>query len=101
MKYASYFTEYFIDARRASWLLRGMQVAHAPIVAAFARVLRARRVNAGISQEELAHRAGLSMRYISLLESRKHVPSLATMQALAEGLGVALSSMITECENDL
>lgn len=79
---------------------KGMEDTPAPIVDAFARVLRAHRMSAGISQEELAHRAGLSMRYISLLESRKHVPSLTTMQALAAALGLSLSSMIAECEAD-
>ncbi len=42
---------------------------------AYARVLRRHRKNMELSQEELAFRAGLSMRYISLLESGKHQQS--------------------------
>ncbi len=40
-----------------------------PIVEAYATVLRMRRREAGLSQEQLAHRAGLSMRFISLLRA--------------------------------
>ena len=69
------------------------------ILNAFAMVLRDRRREAGLSQEELAHRAGLSMRYVSLLESRKHQPSLATLYALADSLGMSLTALIQEIES--
>ncbi|RWR05090.1 helix-turn-helix domain-containing protein [Paenirhodobacter populi] len=69
-----------------------------PLLAAYAKVLRRRRKEAGLSQEELAARAELSMRYVSLLESRKHQPSLAIMKALADVLGVTLTEMIAEAE---
>lgn len=70
------------------------------ILNAFAKVLRDRRTLAGLSQEELAHRAGLSMRYVSLLESRKHQPSLGTLSALAKSLGISLSELIQEVERE-
>lgn len=69
-----------------------------PILDAYARVLRQRRLAAGLSQEELAGRAGLSPRYVSLLETRKHQPTLATLQALAHVLDLRLSDMIREVE---
>lgn len=72
-----------------------------PLLTAFANVLRRHRQAAGISQEELAHRAGKSIRYVSLLESRRHQPSLATLKGLCDGLGVSLSQFVTEIEAEL
>lgn len=60
------------------------------IVDAFARVLQERRRAMGLSQEELAHRAGLSTSYVSLLESRKRQPTLTVMYRLAKELGLSL-----------
>lgn len=39
------------------------------LLEAFAKILRKQRTAAGLSQEELAHRAGVSMRYVSLLRA--------------------------------
>ena len=72
-----------------------------PLLAAFANVLRRRRQAARLSQEELAHRAGVSIRYVSLLESRKHQPTLATLKGLADGLGTSLGRLATEIEEEL
>ena len=66
---------------------------------AFSRVLRRRRTEARLSQEELAHRAGKSIRYISLLESRKHQPSLATLKRICTGLGVSMTEFVGEMES--
>ncbi len=68
------------------------------LLEAFSRVLRKRRIEAGLSQEELAHRAGKSIRYISLLESRKHQPSLATLRRICVGLEVSMSVFVAELE---
>lgn len=72
-----------------------------PLLTAFANVLRRHRQAAGISQEELAHRAGKSIRYVSLLESRRHQPSLATLKGLCDGLDVPLGRFVTEIEAEL
>ena len=69
-----------------------------PIVEAYATVLRMRRREAGLSQEQLAHRAGLSMRFISLLEGSRHRPTLVTMHKIAEALDLPLSEMIRQAE---
>lgn len=73
-----------------------------PLLDAFARALRARRRALGLTEEELAHRAGLSMRYVSLLESRRHQPTLATLRALGVGLGMTMTELIaaTEAETE-
>jgi transcriptional regulator with XRE-family HTH domain len=72
-----------------------------PLLAAFAKVLRLRRTRAGLSQEELAHRAGKSMRYISLLETCRHQPSLSTLKGICDGIGVSMTDFIAEVEAEL
>lgn len=55
----------------------------------FGAALRRRRIAAGLSQEELAERAGLSVRGISDLErGARTTPRLATLRMLADALGL-------------
>ena len=71
------------------------------IIDAFARVLQARRREMRHSQEELAHRAGLSTSYVSLLESRKRQPTLTVMVRLARELDMPFSEFIVAIENKI
>ncbi len=64
----------------------------------FGRVIRKRRERAGISQEELAHRAGVTRNYISLLERGLRNPSLNVIAMLAESLKMTLVSLATDLE---
>jgi len=58
--------------------------------AAFGAVLAACRRSAGLSQQELAERAGLSVRAVGNMErGRVKVPHPATMRRLADALGLA------------
>lgn len=68
------------------------------LLTAFANVLRRRRIESGLSQEQLAHAADKSIRYISLLESRRHQPSLKTLHNLSFGLGMTLSEFVSEID---
>lgn len=68
---------------------------------AFARTLQRLRRERGLSQEELAHRAGLSTSYVSLLETRKRQPTLTVMLALARELEVSLVEVAEEIERGL
>lgn len=62
----------------------------------FARTLRDLRQAAGLSQELLAQRSGLSLRGISDLErGARKTPRLETVRLLAEGLGLDPSSRET------
>ena len=56
--------------------------------AAFGRLLRQHRLAAGLSQEELAERAGLSRRGISDLERGVRRPLPGTARGLADGLNL-------------
>lgn len=56
----------------------------------FGDLLRQHRKAAGLTQEDLAERAGLSVDTISLLERGEHLrPHRYTMQSLAEALGLS------------
>ncbi len=69
-----------------------------PLQRALADVVRRRRLAANMSQEELAHRAGRSMRYISLLENCRNQPTLDTLIRISSALGEPLSQIILEAE---
>ncbi|MEU5404010.1 helix-turn-helix domain-containing protein [Streptomyces sp. NPDC005963] len=61
----------------------------------FGARLHALRVNAGISQEELAHAAGVSVRALSNLErGRSRGPQRRTVQALATALGLDVTTAL-------
>ena len=51
--------------------------------------VRLRRTELGISQEELADRSGLHRTYIGGIERAERNVSLATLELIAGGLGVA------------
>lgn len=68
------------------------------LLSSFAFVVRRRRTELGLTQEELAHRAGVSMRYISLLETQKHQPTLDTIRGLSEGLETTMTALVSEIE---
>jgi len=70
------------------------------LVAAFAKVLKDRRKAAGLSQEELAFRADLSMSYISLLETKNRQPTLTVMEVLARELGLSLSELVADIDTE-
>lgn len=58
-------------------------------------LVRRLRRQAGLSQEELAHRSGLGLRTISYLESgRTRQPRGASLRLLAEALGVAPADLV-------
>jgi transcriptional regulator with XRE-family HTH domain len=56
----------------------------------FTRKLRHLREDAGISQEELAARAGLDRSYISLVERGRRSPTVNTLAKIAAVLSVEI-----------
>jgi transcriptional regulator with XRE-family HTH domain len=68
------------------------------LIKAFSKVLKSRRKSAGLSQEELAFRADLSVSYISLLETENRQPTLTVLGALASEFGVSLSELMSDIE---
>ncbi len=68
---------------------------------AFGKVLQRRRRAAGISQEALAHAAGVHRTYIGLVERGLRNPSIDVGHALASALGTTLSDLIREAERQV
>jgi transcriptional regulator with XRE-family HTH domain len=64
----------------------------------FAVNLRGLRERAGISQEELGHRAGFHRTEISLLERAGREPRLTTVVRLARTLGVKPNALLRGIE---
>lgn len=65
-----------------------------PVAVAFGAVLRAARMEAGISQEALGLACEIDRTYVSLLERGERQPTLSTVFALSEQLGVAPESLV-------
>ena len=58
------------------------------IIMDFGRAIKIGRAAAGLTQSRLASKAGLSASYLSLIESGKRSPSVATIKRLGEALGI-------------
>ena len=64
-----------------------------------ARNLRRLRLSAGLSQEELADRAGLHRTYISSVERAQRNVSLENLFKLAQGLEVSAQDLVGPVSN--
>lgn len=60
--------------------------------------MRERREELGLSQEQLAHRTGLSQRRIWEIERAKTSPQLVTWMRLARGLDARLGELVSRAE---
>ena len=61
---------------------------------ALANRIKELRNQKGISQEELAHRAGLSRTGMGFLETGKRWPRLDTLMKVADGLNVTVDELL-------
>jgi transcriptional regulator with XRE-family HTH domain len=62
--------------------------------------IRKARLNAGLTQEELAFRADISRNYVSLLELGEKSPTVQIFLRLCEALGVKASRIIARIERN-
>jgi transcriptional regulator with XRE-family HTH domain len=60
-------------------------------MAARIKALRERR---GLSQEQLAAKAGIGRSYLARLETGLHDPTLSTLEKLAKALGVKVAKLV-------
>lgn len=67
----------------------------------FGKVVRKRRRELGLSQEDLGFRSGLHRTYISEIERGLKSPSLRTIYAIAKALQVSVSLLVLETEKIL
>lgn len=63
--------------------------------------LTKRRTEAGLSKNETATRAGLSVSFVSDLEHGKRRPTVETLARLSWVLGTTPSELISSCEKQL
>jgi transcriptional regulator with XRE-family HTH domain len=61
---------------------------------ALANRIKELRLDGAISQEELAHRSGLSRTGMGFLETGKRWPRLDTLMSVADGLNVTLDELL-------
>jgi transcriptional regulator with XRE-family HTH domain len=67
-------------------------------LAALGAAVRTERERLGLSQEELCFRAELDRTYISGIERGVRNPTAISLQRVAHGLGVSLSSLLRRAE---
>jgi len=61
---------------------------------ALASRIKELRLDRGISQEELAHRSGLSRTGMGFLETGKRWPRLDTLMKVADGLNITVDELL-------
>jgi transcriptional regulator with XRE-family HTH domain len=66
----------------------------------FARNLRRRRLDRGLSQEELAHRADIDRTYVSALERSVYAASIDVLERLAEVLETDPAALLKPVSRD-
>ena len=67
----------------------------------FGEVLTRRRNDAGLSQEELALRADVDRTFVSRLERDIRQPTITTLIALSQALGIPAADLVHETESAL
>ncbi|WP_162589962.1 helix-turn-helix domain-containing protein [Variovorax sp. RA8] len=65
---------------------------------AFGAVVRALRLEDGVAQEALAHRAGIERSHMGKIERGEHMPTLAMILKLARALGRSAGELLIETE---
>ena len=63
------------------------------ILIVFGRKVREERLKRGLSQEELADKAGFHRTYIGMIERAERNITLANIQKIAEALGLEISDL--------
>ncbi|TVQ32426.1 MAG: XRE family transcriptional regulator [Phycisphaeraceae bacterium] len=66
---------------------------------AFGKTLRKFRVEAGLSQEQLAAKAGLNRTYVGDVERGERNIAIINMQKLAKALRASLAEMLRDMED--
>ena len=61
-------------------------------------MIRSKRKEQGISQEELAKRCGVSRQTINAIENNRYDPTLSLAFHLARGLGLTVDELFTPSE---
>jgi XRE family transcriptional regulator, regulator of sulfur utilization len=69
--------------------------------AALGVAIKKARLKKGMTQEQLAHEAGMSLSTLARIETGAHEARISTILLIAKALGVSAASLIDECEANL
>lgn len=70
------------------------------IASSFGAILRKARIDAGLSQQDLAEDSKLNRTFISMLELGKRQPTITTLIQIARVLDIKPSEMLRQWEKD-
>lgn len=73
-------------------------IASGPRPATFRQRMRAARASAGLTQDELAELAGVTLQTVSRIECGRRDPTIKTLRELARALRVSVAWLIGEAE---
>lgn len=73
---------------------RKKRIEHGELVGLFARRLRELRVERGMTQADLARRAGVTPTYLSKLEGAGAAPGIDLVENLAVALGIGVTDLL-------
>jgi len=65
----------------------------------FGKLIRRRRLKAGLGQEALADKARLHRTHVSLLERGKRMPTLEVVRKLAGALDTSMAALMKDLES--
>lgn len=71
------------------------------ILIALGKLIKSKRKDRGLSQEELGFLANLDRTYISGLERGIRNPSLTALVSLADGLNITVSELLNDLETEV
>lgn len=69
-----------------------------PSLVALGTAIRAMRKAQGVSQEDLAHRAGIDRSYMSSIERGMQNPGIVTVLHIAQALNLSATELFAEAE---
>jgi transcriptional regulator with XRE-family HTH domain len=72
-----------------------------PLIQAFSAVLKARRLQLGLTQEDLAGLIELDRPYITMLEAGRKQPTLSVLWRIAAGLDLSAGDLATRVDAQL
>ena len=70
-------------------------------MASFGRAVRAMRLERGLSQEVLAHQAGVERSHMGKIERGEHMPTLALILKISLALKISSAELMTATERNL
>lgn len=80
--------------------LRWVSMAKERLARRFGKLVRRKRLEQGLSQEDFSFKAALHQTYVSSIEAGRRNVTIETADRIAVALGTTLSSMFSELERE-